>query len=295
MTSFCSIPLRSCLMNASGCYSSTLSQIHELDTISSCGAIVSKSCTLFQQDGNTHPRLYLDDALCINSMGLPNLGHEYYSNIVTNKPYIQSIYPKNIDDLDKLFNTKSNIIELNMSCPNISSNYNISNYELYLEKINQIKGTKCVGLKLAPIFDLRDYHIMSDIILKYDIKFITCSNNVPNCLVIDYVSEKTAINPNNGLGGMSFKAISLSNVYNFHKILKDKVDIIGAGQIISGKDVFEYILCGAKCVQIGSVLLREGTGCFRRIESELYNIMKMKNYGTVSEFCGKVKVREAKL
>jgi len=295
MTTLCSIPLSSCLMNASGCYSSTLDQINKLDKTKSCAVVMSKSCTVISQDGNLRPRLYLDDTQCLNSMGLPNLGHDYYSNININKPYIQSIYPKTIDDLDKLFDTNSKIIEVNMSCPNVSSSYNINNYESYLDKIYQLKKDKIVGLKLAPIFDLKEYHIMSNMILKYDINFITCSNSIPNCLIVDFINEKTVIKPNNGLGGMSLKAISLSNVYNFHKILKDKVDIIGAGGITCGKDVFEYILCGAKCVQIGSTLLRDGTKCFERIENELHDIMKMKNYNKISDFYGKIKLCDAKL
>ena len=97
MTTLCTIPLSSCLMNASGCYSSTIEQLKELDCIFKCGAIVSKSCTISPQTGNELPRLYTDESICINSMGLPNFGCKYYSNITLNKLHIQSVYPKNIN------------------------------------------------------------------------------------------------------------------------------------------------------------------------------------------------------
>jgi dihydroorotate dehydrogenase (fumarate) len=290
-------------MNASGCYSSTIQQLEELDRTPSCGAIVSKSCTLLAQDGNEHPRLYIGENahtntctnICINSMGLPNLGHKYYSNITTNKLYIQSVYPKNIGELDELFTTKTNIIEVNMSCPNVVTSYKFNNYELYLDKINQIKKDKIIGIKLPPLFDLEEYNIMSNLLLKYNISFITCTNTIPNCLVIDYKKEETVIRPNNGLGGMSFKPVSLSNVYNFYRILGDKIDIIGCGGIMTGLDVFEYILCGAKCVQLGSCLLKEGGNSFGRIEKELYDIMEVKGYNNVDDFRGRVRVCRAKL
>jgi dihydroorotate dehydrogenase (fumarate) len=287
MTTLCSIPISSPLLNASGCYSSTLSQIQELDQIPSCGAIVSKSCTIQPQFGNPHPRFYQDDKVCINSMGLPNFGHNYYSNITTNKLYIQSVYPKTINDLDVLFNTKSMVIEVNMSCPNV--NYKLDNYEECLDKIKLIKNNKIVGLKMSPIFDIQGYDIMSNLILKYDIDYIVCSNNIGNCLVVDWEKEETVIHPNFGLGGMSMKSVSLANVYNFSRRLGNRCDVVGCGGIESGRDAFEYILCGAKCVSIGSCLLKEGIGCFGRIEWELLEIMRNKGYRDVGEFCGMVK------
>jgi dihydroorotate dehydrogenase (fumarate) len=92
---------------------------------------------------------------------------------------------------------------------------------------------------------------------------------------------------------MSFKPISLSNVYNFYRILGDKIDIIGSGGVNTGMDVFEYILCGAKCVQIGACMLREGTHCFKRIENELYEIMKAKGYSHIEDFRGKLGICKA--
>lgn len=289
MTTFCSIPLSTCLMNASGCRCSTVEQINKLDNNKSCGAIVSKSCTVLPQDGNPQPRLYINDTKCINSMGLPNFGHKYYSNILTNKLYIQSIYPHNLEELDTLFDTKSKVIEVNLSCPNVMSKHKFDTYEMYLNKIYKIKGDKIIGIKLPPVFNLDDYHVFSTLLLKYEINYIVCCNTIPNCLIINYKSEHVMLKPNNGLGGMSFKEISLANVYNFHKLLGDKIDIVGCGGINNGSDVFEYILCGAKCVQLGSCLIRDDK-CFERIEKELNDIMVMKGYTGLDNFFGKIRV-----
>lgn len=88
------------------------------------------------------PRLCIDNENVFNSMGLPNLEHEYYSQFkYNNKPFIFSVYPpQDINDLSKLFDTNKTIIEVN-------------NYELYFDKIKQIKKDKIVGVKLSPIFD----------------------------------------------------------------------------------------------------------------------------------------------
>lgn len=295
MTTLCNIPLQSFLMNASGCLSSTTSNIQQLDNAQSCGAIVSKSCTINPQNGNSLPRLYYDDDICINSMGLPNYGHQYYSNIKTTKPYIQSIYPHNINDISPLLDTNANIIEINLSCPNTSTHHKFENYEMYFDKIKQNKKDKIVGIKMAPIFDINDYKHMSNLLLKYDMNFITCSNTIPNCLVVDHNTQQTVIHPNNGLGGMSFKHISLANVYNFHKILNNKIDIIGCGGINNGKDVIDYILCGAKCIQLGSVLLRKGINVFNDIHNEVYDILHKKNCKSINDIYGKITICDAKL
>lgn len=284
-TTLCSIPLKSPLGNASGCYSSTLEELTQLDQI--CGFITSKSCTIHPKQGNTKPRLYIDDNICINNMGLPNNGITYYDQSFNN-PYILSVYAHTVNELDELFQAKNNIIEVNLSCPNVN---NLIDYEVFLSKINQIKGNKIVGVKLPPIFNKQQIITLSELLLKYQINFITCSNTIPNCLVLD---DDTPV-IYGSTGSTSLKAISLSNVYQFYKLLGNKIDIIGCGGIKSGQDVYEYILCGATCVQIGSQLLREGIEAIKRIEQELTNIMHEKQYTCINDFKGCVKECTAKL
>lgn len=283
-TTLCSIPLPSCLGNASGCHSSTEAQLNELPT----SFVVSKSCTLTPRTGNQSPRLYIDSNTCINKMGLPNNGIDYYDKLQIKTTYILSIYANNINELEQLLSTSSPIIEVNISCPNIN---NVIDYESYLYKIYQCKGNKIIGVKLPPLFQPAQIITMCELLLKYEIDFITCCNTVSNCLVIK--EDATVIYGN--LGGMSFKAISLSNVYQYYKLLSGKIDIIGCGGIETGQDVYEYILCGATCVQIGTQLLREGVECFDRIEKELITIMKEKNYTSLLDFKGQVHDCKAKL
>jgi dihydroorotate dehydrogenase (fumarate) len=283
-TTLCSIPLK-CLGNASGCYSSTKEQLNELDTKNIF--IVSKSCTITPQEGNPHPRFYIDDEVCINRMGLPNPGIDYY-NLTFNNIYILSIYAHHVDELTELFTTPCSIIEVNLSCPNIN---NTIDYEIYLRKISELKGHRKVGIKLPPFLYPKQIAEMSCLLLKYNVDFITCCNTIPNCVVVK--DGKTVIY--NNLGGTSVKALSLSNVYQFYKLLGNKIDIIGCGGIKTGEDVYDYILCGATCVQIGTQLLREGPDVFQRIEKELTKIMKRNNVGTIEAFKGKIKDCSAKL
>ena len=66
-----------CLMNASGVKCMTLEELSNLKN-SESGTWITKSCTISPREGNPSPR-YVDLQLgSINSMGLPNLGFEFY-------------------------------------------------------------------------------------------------------------------------------------------------------------------------------------------------------------------------
>lgn len=298
-TNLSTINLTTCITNASGCYSSTHSQLNVLPT----SIVVSKSGTLIPRSGNDFPRFHTEILGSINSMGLPNEGYEYYAQYQTSKSYIQSIYPFNIDELTKILLTLNNnnikIVELNVSCPNVLSSEYFEKCESYFDTLSQMRlDNIIVGAKMMPLFNMSHYHVMSDLLLKSNIKFITCCNSIPNGLMINYETETACIKPNDGLGGISgsyLKPISLANVYNFHKILQDKVDIVGCGGIKSGIDAFEYILCGAKLVQVGTQLINEGPSCLDRISNELRIIMGTKKYSSLNDFRGNLLCNKSKL
>lgn len=306
-TTIAGIHLNSCLMNAAGCNSSTH---HQLDLLSEslCGAIVTKSGTIHSREGNAMPRQYLDKYGSINSIGLANPSYMYYMDSRNiSKPYIRSIYPFNTDELSTMLtNIKQHenreiikLVEVNLSCPNVHANNYFEEYNKYFDLITQLNlENVIVGIKMAPLFDIRHYQEMSHMLLKNNIKFITCCNTLPGGLMIDHATEQTVISPTNGLGGIGglyLKPIALANVYNFSMTLHNNIDIIGCGGIKTGCDVMEFILCGARAVQIGTQFIREGTKCFDRIDQELQKIIKSKKYKSIDDFCGTVTIRNPKL
>jgi dihydroorotate dehydrogenase (fumarate) len=152
-----------------------------------------------------------------------------------------------------------------------------------------------LGLKLPPYFDPVHFKKLYDILSNYTdiIKFLTAINSVGNALIIDPDNECVVIKPKKGLGGLGgnyIKPIALSNISQLYRLLGDNMIIIGCGGISTGLDVFEQILCGASFCQIGSQLMIEGEGCFKRIQNELIEIMKKKEYYTLNDFKGKLKM-----
>ncbi len=310
--------LKSCIYNASGCRCTSDKELDELNNSKYCGAILSKSSTVENRVGNPKPRFFMNGFGSINSMGVPNFGYIFYMDYgkkhidsKNNKPFIQSIIPFSIEDLETMLLTLSEnfqqskdkyTIEINLSCPNIVNKsivaYDMKSFDSYLSKVQSLNTDNLrIGLKLPPYYEQHQFEETASIIKKYDkIKFITCINSVVNGLIIDAEKEETCIFPKNGLGGIggSFcKPTALANVYNFYRLLGDQIDIIGCGGVVFGQDAFEHILCGASAVQIGTQLWKEDINqCFERVYKELADIMIKKGYKKIEDFKGKLKTRK---
>lgn len=299
------VKLDTCILNTSGPRDETLPLLKIIGQ-SESSAITMKSCTLEPRIGNPKPRYAnLPNKSSINSMGLPNLGYKEYIKFAKalkskfNKPVIASICGMTLEDdviMFKAFNSSdADIIEFNPGSPNTIGKpivgYDAKEMDRLLSKVTKI-CKKPLGVKLPPYFDFVHFEEIAKVLRKYPIDFVTCINSIGNGLVIDPEKEKPLIKPKGGFGGIGGKMIkptALANVRKFYELVGDRMKIIGVGGVFSGIDAFEFILAGASAVQVGTVYMQEGPGCFRRIQNELRRYMKKKGYKTIEDFRGKLK------
>ncbi len=292
-----------CIFNASGPSCATL---EELDIIGKSGAaaIMTKSCTLKPREGNPEPRYTGLPLGSINSMGLPNLGYKKYVEMVPllkkhGKPVVMSVsglcLADNIEMLRAINDTDADLVELNLSCPNVVGKpqigYDFEQTDEVLTKVMKLVR-KPLGVKLPPYFDFAHYKQIAELLNKHKVKFVTCINSIGNALYIDPDKEAPVIKPKGGFGGLGGKYVkptALANVHKFAELLDPSIDIIGVGGINNGTDVFEFILAGAKAVQLGTVFQEEGPETFARIEKEFNELMKKKGYASIEEIRGKLK------
>lgn len=303
-TQIAGVPLDSYVFNAAGPNDVTLPELRIIGK-SGSSAIVMKSCTIDPRTGNEEPR-YADLPLgSINSMGLPNLGYKEYLTITKTlkkefkQPVIASLAgmaPGDIPVLvDAFMQSDVDLIELNLSCPNLKGKPQIAyDFEMTDKILKDVfkKTTKPLGIKLPPYFDPVHWEQIGAVLKKYPIAFLACINSIGNALVVDAETEKPAIRPKGGFGGLGgdyIKPTALANVRAFSQMLGDKMAIIGVGGIKSGTDAFEFLLCGADAVQVGTVFMKEGPDCFGRIDKELAAILKNKGYKSIAEAKGKLR------
>ena len=300
------------LINASGCWCTLEQELNEL-LDSASGAVVSKSSSVEARTGNRQPRInYAILNGSINSMGVPNLGYQFYKDWHRNnipdkklfrKPFFHSVIPLSENDLEILLTEccgESNLVELNLSCPNIAGKrilaYDFEQLDKTFQQIASCSRPN-LGVKLPPYHEAWEFDRVSAMLERCDqIKFITTINSIVNGLLVDPHNETTLIHPKNGLGGIGGSyclPTALSNVNNFYRRLGDKIYIIGCGGVRTGEDAFSHILCGASAVAIGTTLMKESPYCFGRIQAELRTIMKNKKYSCIQDFRGKLKVIES--
>ncbi|NUJ97936.1 dihydroorotate oxidase [Candidatus Gracilibacteria bacterium] len=299
------------IFNASGPACTTLEEL-EIIGKSESSAIMMKTCSLEPREGNPEPRYKEVPLGSINSMGLPNLGYKKYvefSHILKEKykkPVIASVVGfcstqacnNDFEIIVKAFQEDSlvDLIEVNLSCPNVVGKpqiaYDFETSDTILSLVENL-GNKDIGIKLPPYFDPSHTNAMSEVIKKHpQVKFITCINSVGNTLIIDPETEQPIIKPKGGFGGLGgeyVKPIALANVRAFYKNLGESVKIIGAGGILNGIDVYEFLLAGASAVQLGTTFAKEGPEAFARIKKEFENYLEKKGKKSLDEVIGKLK------
>ena len=292
-----------CLMNAAGVACMTIEELEEVKD-SAAGTFVTKTATLQARAGNPEPR-YQDVPLgSINSMGLPNHGLDYYLDylldlqkiepdqtfflsLVGLSPEETHILLKKVQDSDF-----KGLTELNLSCPNVPGKPQIAyDFEMTEKILSEVFAyfTKPLGIKLPPYFDIAHFDQAAAIFNKLPLCFVNCVNSIGNGLYID--DETVVIRPKNGFGGIGgeyIKPTALANVHAFYQRLKPEIQIIGTGGVLTGRDAFEHILCGASMVQVGTTLHKEGVRAFNRITNEMKAIMVEKGYESIEDFRGKL-------
>ena len=280
------------LMNSSGCWCSNEKQLDELFE-TKLKTIVTKTCTLNPKEGNIEPTYYKINDIHINSKGLPNEGYAYYKNLykkynLYDKQYILSVaWEFNesntltiLKDYDN-FVLKKELVEINLSCPNLDHEIPCYNYlllEKILKEINNLELKNLyISLKLSPYLD----HLLCDKIINIInnntgiYKYIVLSNSIPNCLLLDN-NRPVLSKIYGGLSGRLNKYISLSNVYYFRDKLDKNIKIIGCGGIKNLDDVNDYLNNGADFVQLGSCFYNNILNCldYNKINSLIIELEK---------------------
>lgn len=296
------IPLTNCLYNASGVWCTEAAELNALQEACT-GALITKSATMTPRQGNPLPRYREIPFGSINAMGLPNRGIDFYLDYAErydgDKPLFLSVAGLTMTENQTLLKRIRAVqgisaVELNLSCPNIpgkpQTGYDFEGTEQLLEEVFAFYD-KPLGVKLPPYFDMVHFDQMAEVLNRFPLAFVTCINSIGNGLHIDVTSEMVSLRPKNGFGGIGgryAKPTALANVYRFYQLLNG-IPIIGCGGVQTGSDVFEHLLCGASAVQVGTLLMREGTSCFKRLTKELEQLMRTKGYAQIEDFKGRLK------
>jgi dihydroorotate dehydrogenase len=218
------------------------------------GGIICKTCTWQARDGNAEPNDIRLGGQRFNCYGLPNLGYAYYESLAQyyflerpGTPFILSLSAHCPTELEMMVASYAKngqvprLLEINVSCPNTGGaripGYHCSDMRKILDMLETYELG--YGLKLPPYLEREKIAKMASLFVDYPcIRYVVCSNSVPNCLPIH---EPLLSAVYGGMSGGANKYISMSNCRQFHELFKSAIPVIGCGGIATFRDIKEYL------------------------------------------------------
>lgn len=260
------IELKNPLIAASGTYGFG-KEYEEYYDISKLGGVSTKGLTLNPKDGNEGIRLFETPSGLMNSIGLENPGIQAFIDneldFLLSKDLITlvNIGGNNIEDyleaVRLISKTEAQMIELNISCPNVKSGGMAFGIKTCVAKdvVKKVRDVtdKPLIVKLSP--NANDIVEMAKACEEVGADALSLVNTF-NAMVIDIDRRKTVFNNKTaGLSGPAIKPIALRMTYEVSKAVN--IPVIGMGGIQNCRDVIEFIMAGASAVQVGTMNFTE--------------------------------------
>lgn len=288
------IEFKNPLIAASGTYGFG-KEYEEYYDISKIGGVSTKGLTLNPKDGNEGIRLFETPSGLMNSIGLENPGIQAFIDneldFLLSKDLITlvNIGGNNIEDyleaVRLISETEAQMIELNISCPNVKSGGMAFGIKTCVAKdvVKKVRDAtdKPLIVKLSP--NANDIVEMAKACEEVGADALSLVNTF-NAMAIDIDRRKTIFNNKTaGLSGPAIKPIALRMTYEVAKAVN--IPVIGMGGIQNYRDVIEFIMAGASAVQVGTMNFTEPM-IMANIAEDLEKYMKDNKIESFEEIRG---------
>ncbi len=227
------------------------------------GGFIVKGTTLEPRQGNAYPRMVETPSGMLNAVGLQNKGVDYFidtiypriKNYRTN--IIVNVSGASIDDYiavaEKLM-PLPNIpaIEVNISCPNVKQGGMAfgTSPEGAAEVTRRLREVykKTLIVKLSP--NVTDISSIAKAVENVGADAISLVNTFMG-MAIDVERRRPYLSTiTGGLSGPAIRPIAVRMVWQAaHSV---RIPVIGLGGIMNGRDALEFLMAGAKAIQIGT-------------------------------------------
>ncbi|MEJ5300372.1 MAG: dihydroorotate dehydrogenase [Thermodesulforhabdaceae bacterium] len=291
------ISLKNPVMVASGTfgYGREYSDVVPLEEI---GAVVVKGISLKPRPGNPPPRLVETPGGLINAIGLENVGLDAFLSDKLpflrkrNIPTIVNIFGETIDEYAEIarrFNSVDGILalEINISCPNVKAGGVTfgSDPIMAASVVQTVRSATNLPLitKLSP--QVTSIAEIAKAVEEAGTDIISCINTIPAMAVNIYSRKPRLGNITGGLSGPAIKPIALRCVYEVVKAVK--VPVIGIGGITTAEDALEFLLVGAKAVQIGTMNFVNPRTVIEVLDG-IKSFMKSQRIARIEDFIGRL-------
>jgi dihydroorotate dehydrogenase (NAD+) catalytic subunit len=254
--------LRNPVMTASGTFGYGEEYAPYVD-LSRLGAIVVKGLSLKPRMGNPPPRIVETPCGMLNAVGLQNVGVNVFIReklpflAQFDLPVIANIFGESVEEYVKVAEILSqasgvHALEVNISCPNVKKGGIAfgANPDMAADVTRRVKASTDlpVIVKLTP--NVTDIAEIAESVEAAGADAISLINTITGMSVDIERRVPHLRNITGGLSGPAIKPVALRMVWQV--IQRVSVPVIGLGGIMTARDALEFLIVGARAVQVGT-------------------------------------------
>jgi dihydroorotate dehydrogenase (NAD+) catalytic subunit len=254
--------LQNPVMTASGTfgYGREFAEVVDLQRL---GAVVVKGLSLAPSAGNPPPRIAETPCGMLNAIGLENVGLDAF---VRHKlpflrdlavPVVVNIYGKTVEEYARLAQGLDgaegvSAVEVNISCPNVKAGgvaFGVDPAAAYeVVRAVRLRTSLPLIVKLSP--NVTDIVKIAESAVQAGADALSLINTITG-MAVDLEARKPVLaNITGGLSGPAIKPIALRMVWQVAAAVR--VPVIGIGGITTAKDALEFLIAGARAIQVGT-------------------------------------------
>jgi dihydroorotate dehydrogenase (NAD+) catalytic subunit len=257
-----SLVLKNPVMTASGTFGYGEEYAPYVD-LSRLGAVVVKGISLEPRRGNPPPRIMETPGGMLNAIGLQNVGVKVFLD--KKLPWLRqfdtkvivNIFGETLEDYGKVASALSGVagihaLEVNISCPNVQKGGHIFGCDpdasREVTKVVKAATDLPVIMKLSP--NVSDITQVARACEEAGADALSLINTLLG-MSIDIERRIPHLkNITGGLSGPVVKPVALRMVWNTVKAVS--IPVIGIGGVAEADDAVEFLIAGAKAVQVGT-------------------------------------------
>jgi len=260
------------------------------------GGVITKSIGEAPRAGYPNPTVETYERWgMLNAMGLPNPGIDEYPQEIAvaraaGATVVGSVFAEDATRFARLAARMEGAgvaaVELNLSCPHAEGfGTEVGSRPEDVEGIVRSVGRAVripIIAKITP--NAADPAELAAAAERGGASAISAINTV-RALAIDTALRRPVLA--HGLGGLSgpaIKPVGLACVWQIYR--RVKIPVIGVGGIFTAEDALEYVMAGARAVQVGTVVAFEGIGVFRSLVDGLSSRLDALGYGRLEDAVG---------
>lgn len=238
-------------------------EYRELVDLNRLGGLVTKVVTLHPRDGNPPPRLVETPAGLLNSIGMANVGVGRF--IEEKLPFLASLDTTVIvnvagDTVDEYVEVVSRLdgqegiagLEVNISCPNVERGGLVFGSDPWLafEVVSRVRRATRLPfmVKLSP--SVTDITRIARRVEEAGADAISLVNTLVGMAVDVETRRPRLARVVGGLSGPAIKPVALALVWKAAQAVK--IPVVGIGGITTSQDALEFLIAGARAVQVGT-------------------------------------------